>query len=223
MRQTCPARRTARLASSVSVSAAAPRRRGRDRHSDLWLRGPAEEWRLADVLGHRMASHFRHGMPCPGPPGAGDLSLQTDTSSPGRHGHRRRYRRAKRIYSRLAKGPGLVAGCPGAVGSCMKGGSSRTERSSTERVPAREWVPRKVLAQCRPTSCMCLACAVVGWRGATGQLRRRCRISLGMLGGRGWCCLAESSASWCRSRPCPGDVDHPSGPARKSAVGAEAC
>lgn len=162
MRRTYQARRTARLASSPSVSAAARRRRGRDRHSDLWLRGPAEEWRLADFLVRRMASHFRRGMTYPAPSGAGDLSLQTDTNSLGRHGHRRRYRRAKRSWPRLAKGPVLVAGCPGAVGSCTKGGLSRTERSSIERVPAREWVPRKALAQCRPTSCMYLACAVVG-------------------------------------------------------------
>lgn len=225
MRQTCPARRTARLASSPSASAAAPRRRGRDHHLVLWLRDPAEVWRLAGVPVHRMANRFRHGTPYPDLSGAGDLRLQTDTRSLGRHGRRKRYQRAIRISLRLARGSDLVAGCPGAAGSCTKGGSSRTGRSNTERVPARERVPRMVLllVPCRPTSCTCPACAVVGLRGAMGQLRRKCRISQGMLDGREWCCLAGSIASWRKSRQYPGDGEHPSVQARSSAVGAEAC
>lgn len=164
MRRTCPARRTARPASSPCVSAAAPRRRGQDRHSDLWLRGPAEVWRLADALVHRQVSHSRRGMTYPGPSGAGDSMLQTGTSLLGRHGRRKRYRRATRSCSRLAKGPAPVAGCPGAVASYTRGGLNRTERSSTERAPARGMVPRRGRrwARCRRTRCTCPACAVVG-------------------------------------------------------------
>lgn len=162
MRRTCPAHRTARLASCPSASAAAPRKRGRDRHSDPWLHGPAEVWHLAGGLARQLASRFRHGTTYPGPSGAGDLNLQTDTRTPGRHGRRKRYRRAMQTWPRLAKVPDPAAGCPGAVGSCRKGGSSRTARSSIEKVLARERVLRRVLAQCRPTSCMCPACAVAG-------------------------------------------------------------